>query len=445
MRSPMKSLRFLLYFFSIAALAFATGCGKSTADNTSPAAALDRVTAGTIQRKTLKLYTTQPGRIGAFEETPLHPKIAGYVEEIKVDIGDIVKKDAVLIKLWVPEMHDDLKQKQALVAQSQAEVKQAEASVEAFQAAVNTAKAKVNQAQAGVLRAEADYQFAKSEHERVQDLVARGSQTQKLADEALSQFRSAEAAKEEVAANVRSAEAGLSEAQANVKKAEADQVAAEAMAHVADADLARCQTMLNYAEIKAPFDGVITRRNVDTRHYVHPATGSMNTPLLVVAQTKKVRVFVDVPELEAPLVDGGKSPDSAVVLVQSLGGREFKANVTRTSWSLDSSNRSLHTEIDIDNADGVMRPGMYASVSILLDQRENVLTLPLTAIVREGHDAFCCRVESGKILRVPVKLGLKVGNEVEILEGLEADQTVVLARAEALKDGQPVEVIPSDK
>jgi RND family efflux transporter MFP subunit len=419
----------------------ATGCDDPKAAEPASSPSVDRVTAGKPVRKTLKLYTSQPGRIEAFEETPLYPKITGYVDQVKVDIGDEVKKNDVLITLWVPEMLDDLEQKKALLAQADAEVKQAEAGVEAFQAAVKTAAAGVSQAEAGVLRAEADFQSAKSEHERIKELAARGSQSQKLADEALNQFRAGEAAKEQAVAMVRSAQAALTEAQAHVKKAQADKVAAEAKARVAGAELAKSQTLLDYAEIKAPFDGVITRRNVDTRHYVHPPTGSMSTPLLIAAQTKKVRIFVDVPEMEAALVDGGKTPDSAVVVVQSLGGQEFKAPVTRTSWSLDSANRSLRAEIDIDNPDGVLRPGMYATAAILLEQRDDALTVPVTAIVREGQSTFCCLVESGKIQRASVKLGIKSGSDVEVLEGLDADQTVVLARADSLKDGQPVEVI----
>jgi HlyD family secretion protein len=445
--------RFLLFlgilFLGIGMLA-ASGCGEPTAaETTGPSAdsgaPLDRVTAGKPERKTLKLYTSQPGRVQAFEETPLFSKVTGYVDEIKVDIGDHVKKDDVLIKLWIPEMEDDLKQRQALVAQADAQVKQAEAAVEAAQAGVSTAEARVSLADAGVLRAEADFQRWQSEHDRMKDLASRGSLTQKLVDETLNQFRSAEAARDEIAANVRAATAALKEAEANVKKAEADQVAAEAKARVAGADLSRTQTMLNYGEIKAPYDGIITRRNVDTRHYVHPANGGMTKPLLVVAQTKKVRIFVDIPEMEAPMVDGGENADSAVVRVQSLGGREFNAHVTRTSWSLDASNRSLRTELDIDNEEGLFRPGMYAMVDILLEQRDDVLTLPISAIVRDGRDAYCCLVESGKIHRKPLKLGLRSGSDVEVLEGLSENETVVIARADSLQDGQSVEVIQTEK
>jgi len=118
----------------------ASGCTRPGAAKTtetpqpSAASSVDRVTAARPERKTLKLYTSQPGRIEAFEETPLFPKVSGYVESVLVDIGDLVKKDQVLVKLWIPEMQDEREQKEALVAQAEAEVKQAEAAVQVAKA-----------------------------------------------------------------------------------------------------------------------------------------------------------------------------------------------------------------------------------------------------------------------------------------------------------------------
>jgi membrane fusion protein (multidrug efflux system) len=156
---------------------------------------------------------------------------------------------------------------------------------------------------------------------------------------------------------------------------------------------------------------------------------------------ERVRVFVDVPEMEAPLVDAGDKPDSAVVHVQSLGEKGIDGKVTRASWSLDKSNRSLRAEIDLPNTDGKLRPGMYAKVDILLDQRNDVLTLPMTAIVRDGSVTYCYLIESGKIDRKKIELGLRSGADVEVRSGLSADQLVVLARADSLVQGQSVEVI----
>src|SRR3954468_18844772 len=300
-----------------------SGCRRQTTEaastaGQSTAAAIDRVTAGKPVRKTLKLVTTQPGRIEAFEEAPLFPKLAGFVQKVLVDIGDSVKKDQLLIKLSIPEMLDEVKQMEALVAQADAEGRQADAAVKAAKAMAGTAEAKVAQAMAGIGRASGEYERWKAEHARMTDLAGQGSVTQKLVDEALNQLRSADAARQEATANVKSAEAALRAAKANVQKSQADLVAAAAREKVAAANLAHTKTMLAYAEIKAPFNGVVTRRNVDIGHYVHPIMGGVTEPLLVVAQTERVRVFVDVPEMEAPLVDAGDKPDSAVVRVQSL-------------------------------------------------------------------------------------------------------------------------------
>ena len=422
-----------------------SGCSRRTPDSTSSPAAssadIDRVTAGKPVRKTLKRITTQPGRIEAFEEAPLYPKLAGFVQEVLVDIGDSVEKDQLLIKLSIPEMLDEVKQMEALVAQADAEIKQAEAAVKSAEAAAGMAEAKVAQAEAGVGRAAGEYDRWQAEHARMVELADKGSVTQKLVDETLNQSKAADAARQEAAANVKSAEASLRSAQANVQKSQADLVAAKARQQVAIANLARSKTMLGYAEIKAPFKGTIRQRNVDTGHYVHPTTGGAGEPLLVVTETDKVRVFVDVPEMEAPLVDAGSKPDKVVVHVQSLGEKGIDGTVTRTSQSLDQANRSLRVEIDLPNKDGKLRPGMYAKVDILLDERDDVLTLPTTAIVREGGATYCCSVEAGKIDRKQIELGLQSGGEVEVRSGIDADQMVVLARADSLKQGQAIEVI----
>ena len=264
-------------------------------------------------------------------------KIAGYVETVHVDIGDKVKKSQPLVTLHVPELADDVCQKTALVTQAEAELKQAEASVSAAEAATDTATAKIEEAQAGITRSAGEYERWKGEYARVKELAANGSVTQKLADETLNQYRAAEASQHGAAAAVRSAEAAAHEAQANAAKAEADRVAADARVAVAQANLARAQTMLDYATIRSPYDGVVTRRSVDTGHFVQAATTGA-TPLLVVARTDKVRIFVEVPEMEAASVDVG---DPAVIRPQALPGSDLSAPVTRTSWSLDPANRSL--------------------------------------------------------------------------------------------------------
>ena len=172
---------------------------------------------------------------------------------------------------------------------------------------------------------------------------------------------------------------------------------------------------------------------------MQPASGGAK-PLLVVARTDKVRVFLDVPEMDAGMVDIG---DPAILRIQALKNKELKAAVTRTSWSLDVSNRSLRAVVDVPNENPLLRPGMYATGIIELDRREDVLTLPMTAIVRIDDATYCCCVESGKIERPRIQLGLRSGPEVEVLSGINEASVVVLVRGDTLEVGQVVEVIGS--
>lgn len=436
---------FSLLLSILAIVVGASGCGrKPVAEKQDGEKGLlvQQVVASRPQKKTLTLTTTQPGRIEAFEETPLYAKTAGYVDEVLVDIGDVVHKDQTLIKLSIPELLDDVEQKEALIAQAEAEVKQSRSAVVAANAAAQTAQSKIKEMEAGISRAEADHERWRSEHARIKDLAEKGSVTKKLEEETYSQLRSAEATTREVSAKAESTRTASYEAQANVGKAEADQGAAEARLRVAKADLAHAKTMLAYTQIKSPYDGTVTRRNVDTGHFVRPANTDAAEPLMVVAQTDKVRIFVNVPEMEAPYVDAG---DPAKIRVQALTASEFDAAVVRSSWSLQESNRSLRAEIDVPNPHGIMRPGMYAMATIKLAERENAIVLPATAIVRDAAGTACMVVDDGKIVRRPVELGLRSGSEIEILSGIEESQMIVLKQPEALKPGQSVGIAPATK
>ena len=435
----------LAAYLTLATLLAATmGCrdNASTTKQNAGTAALERVVVGRPVRKTLMLSTTQPGRIEAFEETPLFAKVAGYVDNVMADIGDVVRKDQTLVKLSIPELVDELEQKDALVAQAEAEFEQSQSAVAAAVAAAETAKSRIAEAEAGITRTEAENDRWTSEHSRIKELVSKGAVTKKLEDETLNQLRSAEAAKREAVAKLQSSRAGYYEAQANIGKARADQGAAEAHLRVAKAELARANTMLAYTEIKAPYDGIVTRREVNTGHFVQPASAGDAKPLLVVARTDEVRVFIDVPEMEAPYVD---ADDQALVKVQALPTHQFDANVVRTSWSLIELNHSLRAEVDVPNSHGLLRPGMYAAVTIRLDERPDALTLPATAVVHDGAAAYCMCVVAGRIEKKAIEIGIRSGGDVEVVSGLDENSVVVLKEPETLKEGQQVLVAPTAK
>ena len=409
------------------------------------AVSLDRVTAGPPIRKTLKLMTEQPGRVVPFEQTPIYSKLAAYVSAVHVDIGDRVTKGQVLIDLALPEYRDQLAQKKSLLAQAEAQIKQAEAAVRAMEAAANSARLAIDQASASIGRVDSDLARYTSERQRIGQLVEKGSATAKLGEESLSQVRTAEAAKKEVVATVESAKAKADEARAKVASAKADVEAAIARRDVAKTDVAQAETMLSYGQLVAPYSGVIVKRHIDQGHFVQPASSAGSLPLLMLASIDRLRVCVDIPESEAAFVDAGYADagagDPVTIRSPTLRDQVIETRVTRSSWQLDAENRSLTVESQVDATTSGLLPGTFVNVSILLAQRDDVLTLPIAAVVRTGSVTTCKLVKDKRIITRPIKLGLRVGDEVEIVEGLDGSESVVLIRAAALQDGQEVEVI----
>jgi HlyD family secretion protein len=419
-------------------LIFAAGChsASSTAEQagaaTSSAAA--RVTVAQPARKTLRRESVQPGQIEAFEQTPLFAKLPSYVQKLYVDIGDRVESEQLLADLFLPELKDELRQKEAALAQAGAEVELATAAVRAAEAAVATAQANIRLAEAGLTRADADVTRWKSQDARIRQLVAGGSLDRKLEDETRDSLKAAEAAQSETRAKVEAAKATLLQYQADLAKATAAKAAAGARQRNAEADLARVKALLQYTQIRAPYAGVVTERNVNRGDFVQPATAATAKPLMTLARRDLVRVFVDVPEMDSPSVEPGRA---GYVHVQALPDRVVQGKVARTSWAL-GANRTLRTELDLPNPAGVLRPGMYATAHIVLEERPHALVLPRAAVLGQGKAAFCWVVEDGKTVRKPISVGLQVGNEVEVLSGLEGNEQVVQAQAAALQEGQPV-------
>ena len=315
-----------------------TGCHSSSSADPQQAASLPdaaaaavRVTAARPVRKTLRLESVQPGQIEAFEQTPLFAKLPAYVEKLYVDIGDRVEGNQLLVDLFLPELKDEVRQKEAALVQAQAEIELATAAIRAAEAAVATARANISAAEAGNIRADADYTRWQSQFARISQLVTGGSLDRKLEDETRDSLKAAEAARGEVRAKVQSAKAALVQSQADVAKAQANEAVARARQGNAQADLSRVRALLRYTQIRAPYAGVVTERNVVRGDFVQPAGAVAAKPLLAVARTDIVRIFVDVPEMESPSVEAGRG---GYVNVQALPDRIVEGKVARTSWVL---------------------------------------------------------------------------------------------------------------
>lgn len=309
-------------YLPLGLLAIVCGCGRPQAAAPPPPVKADPPPAAAVvkadAKPAAKRVIERPAHIEAFEETPLVVRIAGYVQKVNVDIGDRVRKGDVLAELHVPEMEVEVKQKDAMVRQAEAEVKLAKDHVPL---------------------AEAEFKRFKSQAERFAK-VGSGVLDKENIEETQYAFEASKARLEIARSEVSAKEARLAVAQAN-----RDYV----------------QTMLEYSKVRAPFDGVIVRRSVNSGHFLQPGAGAAAHPIFHVARTDKVRVFVEAPENDAMLIREGMP---ARVRVQALKDAVIEGKVTRSSWSLDPKSRTLRVEIDLENPDGRLRPAMYAYVTL---------------------------------------------------------------------------------
>jgi RND family efflux transporter MFP subunit len=414
----------------------ATGCDRSSEPKAGRSAQpVMRVEVVRPERHTVQRSVAEPGQLEAYETTPIHAKIAGYVQNVSVDIGSEVKKGQVLAELWVPELEADVQEKQAAVEQAVARRAQAEAAVEVAEAAVTSAQARVAEVQAGIKRADSDVTRWQQEYRRVEQLFHERAQTGTLLDETRNKLHAAEASRDEVHAQVKSAEAALSESRSELDKARSDVLAAAASIDVARSEVRQAEAVLGYAKIEAPFDGVITRRNVDTGHLTRP--GSDAPPLFVAARTDVITITVDIPETYSTDVNPG---DRALIKLQAMKGRTVEGKVTRTSWALDPKTRTIRAEIDIPNPGGKLRPGLYAYATVIVEEHADVLSIPTTAVLQDKDKAFCVIVADSKAVRRSIGTGLSDGLRVEVTSGLKGSEQVVKASAASLVEGQPVEV-----
>src|SRR5512135_1044238 len=419
--------------------AIAAGCTRSSEEKVGRSGqAVMRVEVVRPERQTVRRSVGEPGQIEAFESTAVYAKIAGYVRTWNVNIGSKITKGQVLAELDVPETVAEAEQKRAMVDEAGALLAQAEAAVKVAEANVSTAEAKLSEVQAGIKRASADLARWQSEYNRVEQLFRERAQTGSLLDETRSKLRSSESARAEIDAQVKTAQAVVTQSRAALEKARSDVAATKAGIAVARSDARRVEALLGYTKIVAPFDGIVTRRNVDTGDLT--AAGDQGGPLFVVARSDLVTIAVDVPELFAAAVDPG---DRAFIRLQALPGRTIEGKVTRTAYALDPKTRTLRTEIDLPNPDGTFHPGLYAYTTVIVEEHPDVLTLPATAVVRDGEKTFCVAVREGRAVRRPIEVGLSDGTRTEIRSGLKGDEVVVKANAASLVDGQPVEPIKS--
>jgi len=181
--------------------------------------------------------------------------------------------------------------------------------------------------------------------------------------------------------------------------------------------------------VKAPFDGVVTLRNIDVGALVSTGT----TLLYRIAQTETLRTYVNVPQSASNAIHIGQA---ATITTSSLPGRVFHGQVTRTAGALDAASRTLLVEVDVPNTDGSLLPGTYADVTLTGAHPELALTVPASAVIFRNDGAQVAVVQPGSTLHLQkISVGRDYGDRLEILQGVHEGETIVASPGDAARDG----------
>jgi len=352
------------------------------------------VAVAPVKEAPAEVEISLPGNIQAETETPIFARADGYVKQRTVDIGDRVKAGQLLAEIDSPELEQQIREAEAGRKRAQSALRQAEAALR---------------------QARANLELAAVTAKRWQTLVDKGVLPRQEGDEK----RAVLAAR---TADVAAAEANVQGAQENIAASEAA--------------LRRLMELQSFRQVRAPFDGVITGRNVEVGSLVSAGSSSALREMFRLARIDPLRVFVNVPQSEALSVRPGLA---CTIEVDEHRGRLFPGKVTRTANSLDAASRTLLAEVQTPNPHGVLLPGMYATVRFRLRRAEPPVLIPSAAFRNTEKGPVVALLGEGSVVRLTgVKLGRDYGAQIEVIEGLRPGQKIVTNFTDEIREGVKV-------
>lgn len=335
-----------------------------------------------------------PATVLPFDQARIFARATGYVAERRVDIGSRVRAGELLLRIAAPDLDHQLSEAQARLSQMRGALDQARAAAE---------------------QARSDAALADVTNARTLRLANQGWETKQNADNTRLGLASKLAA-------VTNAEAGVKVAEANVKAQEAT--------------VQRLLQLTEYEKVEAPFNGVVTSRNVDNGDLVRADSGG--TPLFTVQRDDVVRVQVNVPQSGAVGLQDGLP---AKVHVPELPDRTFEGKVARNSEALDAASRTMVAEVDVPNPDGALRSGLYVTVEFGIPRPAPTVVIPAEALLFDGNGLRVAVVDdAGRVHLHNVSVYRDYGTTLELREGLQGGERVALTPPADIAEDQQVKV-----
>ena len=400
-----------------ASLLLLAACGGgSKASNTQPAnvaaapAAVDVTTTAAITRE-LPRFFEATGSFIADEQTDVSPSISGKVVAIGVELGSYVKRGQMIVRLDDNDSRIRLDQTQAQLQQAQAAVRQAEAKI-----GLRPGQAFDPVRVADVGSARVALELAEKQLRRFERLIETGDVSRSSYDQQKAQRDQLQQQYEVALTRARQDYAAVSAARAGVLNAETQ--------------VAQARRNLSYALVYSPINGYVAERPADLGEYVSPAT-----KVATVVSTNPLRVRIDIPEQALSSIQIGQGVS---VNVSAYPERNFSGRVHHVSPSVTPNSRTLTIEAVVENSEGLLKPGQFATVRILQPQTSPAVLVPLRSVRAEAGTSYVFVIKDGRAERRIVQLGQADADLVEIKSGVAAGEQVATGNVELLNDGSPV-------
>lgn len=349
-----------------------------------------------VSQKALDIVAELPGELLAFRDVGIHAKVQGYVSWISVDRGSRVKTGQDMIKISCPELDEKLREAEAKLAVAQSTWRESQSRYQAELERQSEAKAQLDSDQLTANRlAEAN--------------KTPGAVAQNDVDIAQKKVEADQSRMQGIAANIKATAALVASQKENISATQKVVKSIEAM-H-------------SYLTIKAPFDGVITERNVHEGSIVAVESSRNAEPMVRIQDRKRLRLVVAVPEAAVSGITQGRLLSFSV---PAYLGRKFEGRIARPGYALDHNTRTMPVELDVDNSKSELEPGMYARVDWKQSRSAESLFVPASAVGTDLKGSFVVLVSNNKTTRVPVNTGMPMGNQLEISGDIKAGDAVLL-------------------
>lgn len=417
----MSSNGKLTAFLTLAFTAASFACGGSTGDRS----ASERKTETTVaevrtaraESREIPTYFEATGSLAGDEQTDVAPAIGGKIAEVRFDIGSFVKKGDVLVRL-------DARDAQIRLETARKSHEQAVANLRQTQIRLNVKDGETFDIEkfSQVRSTKAQLELAEKELARAAKLVETGDVPRAVLDQRKSQRDALLGQLDEALSNAAVAVKAIDTARAAVATAETQ--------------IAASEKTLSDMNVVAPISGYVAERNADVGEFISPNVP--NSKIATIVRTSVLRLRIDVPEQSIAKVAKGQN---VTVQVTAYPDRNFSGRIVRMAPSLNPASRVLAVEAEVDNRDGLLKPGQFATVRITQSEPAPVVMVPASAVRSDGTANSVFVIKDGFAVQRMVQLGLLEGVMIEIKQGVAADETVAIGAVSALGDGMPVRTV----